>query len=745
MSGELINVLPVAACGVVVAVAEPVTIPLLRRALIIDVPGDRSSHTVPTPRGGGIPIAAGLLVAAGLIGGAAGAIFAFAVAAFGLLGFAEDLRGLSVGRRLAIQAIGATMVTIVLVSGLAAPMVVLATLVVLGVVWITGFVNVFNFMDGVNGISGAHALLAGCVYAFLGWWQGDGFLLPAGAAVAASALAFLPWNAGRARVFLGDAGSYVLGAALAVLAAYAVVQRIPVEAALGPLVLYIADTTWTLQRRIRAGERWLEPHRTHIYQRWCDAGWTHQRVTMTAAAITVLLSLLGTVSLTGLPHLRLAADIAGAVVIAGYLRSPALLARRSRPREAAITRTVIVTHYFLPETGAPQARLSSLAAAWAADGDEVTVLTGMPSHPTGVLPPEYRRAIRRIERKDGYRIVRTWLYATPNEGLVRKTICHLSFMVTSVLLGWRALGPTDVVVVSSPTFFAIGSGWLLARIKRARLVVEIRDLWPAIFTELGVLTYRPVIRLLERLELAAYSAADTVVVVSDGFRANLIERGVPSDKVHTIRNGVCPAEFDPDAVPSQVVRTELSAARGDCLVLYAGTHGISQGLPSVADAAALLRGEAIRFAFVGEGADKRRLRDRVTELELDNVTMRSGMPHDQVPALLAAADICLVTLRDVPLFSTFIPSKIFEYLASGRAVIGALAGEAAQILREAGAVVVPPEGSVALAEAIRALAADARRREAMGRQGRRYVEEYFDRAILARHYRKLLDSAAEQR
>jgi len=251
------------------------------------------------------------------------------VAAFGLLGFAEDLRGLTAGRRLIMQAAGSTMVAVLLVSDLAGPAtVLLVALVALVAMWITGFVNVFNFMDGVNGISGAHALIAGVVFAGLGWWRHDWFLLPAGAAVAVSALVFLPWNAGQARVFLGDAGSYALGAALATLAAYAVLHGIPVEAALGPLVLYIADTTWTLQRRIRAGERWLEAHRTHVYQRWCDAGWSHQRVTVTAAATTVLLSLLGAASLAGDPALRAVADLAGAAVVITYLRSPALLARR---------------------------------------------------------------------------------------------------------------------------------------------------------------------------------------------------------------------------------------------------------------------------------------------------------------------------------------------------------------------------------------------------------------------------------
>jgi glycosyltransferase involved in cell wall biosynthesis len=403
-------------------------------------------------------------------------------------------------------------------------------------------------------------------------------------------------------------------------------------------------------------------------------------------------------------------------------------------------RILIVTHYFPPEAGAPQARLSALAASWAAGGDEVTVLTGMPNHPTGVLPPEYRHAIRRREQRDGYRVLRTWLYATPNEGVLRKTLCHLSFMVTSVLLGACGSGKADTVVVSSPTFLSIGSAWLLARLKRARLVVEVRDLWPAIFVELGVLTSRPLIGLLERLELAAYRAADQVVVVSDGFRQSLIDRGVPAAKVHTIRNGVSLGRFRPDIPGRDQERARLGARPGECLVLYAGTHGISHALPRVADAAALVAGQPVRIAFVGGGADKPTLQRRVAELGLDNVTLAPAVPPDEVPALLAAADICLVPLRDVPLFATFIPSKMFEYLAAAKPVIGSVTGETAQLLHEAGAVVVPPEDSDRLGAAIRDLAADPVRRAEMGRRGRAYVERFFDRDELARQYRKILDA-----
>jgi glycosyltransferase involved in cell wall biosynthesis len=291
--------------------------------------------------------------------------------------------------------------------------------------------------------------------------------------------------------------------------------------------------------------------------------------------------------------------------------------------------------------------------------------------------------------------------------------------------------------VSSPTFFSILAAWVLARWKRARLVVEIRDLWPAIFVELGVLTNRWAIRVLEALELALYRSADAVVVVSEGFRADLLRRGIETAKVHTIPNGVDLERFAP-APPSVARRARLGAGPDETLVLYIGAHGLSHGLVSMADAAKLLAGDGVHVAFVGEGAAKAALAARVAELGLDNVTMLPGVPRDEVPALVAAADICLVPLRDLPLFHSFIPSKLFELLGAGKAVVGALRGEAAAILSDAGGVVVPPEDASGVAEAVRELAADPARRSAMGRRARAYVADRHDRRRLASRYRDVL-------
>ncbi len=323
-------------CAAFVTAAEPVLIPLLRRAAV-DIPNGRSSHTVPTPRGGGAPVAVGVAAAALLIHGTVAVMFAMAVAAFAAIGFADDLAGLPAGRRLAMQGLASLAVAGVLVGRIGLPPTVMAAGVVVLAVWLIGFVNAFNFMDGVNGISGAHALIGGAFYACLGWWRPDAFLAVAGAAVAAGALAFLPWNAVRARVFLGDTGSYGLGVALALLAAYCVIRHIPPEAALAPLALYLADTGWALQRRIRAGERVFEAHRTHTYQQLCDVGWSHQRVTMATAAVTAAVCLLGAASLTGHPALRAGADLAAIGLLAAYLRSPVLLGRaRALPHEAEV-------------------------------------------------------------------------------------------------------------------------------------------------------------------------------------------------------------------------------------------------------------------------------------------------------------------------------------------------------------------------------------------------------------------------
>ncbi|MDQ2977830.1 MAG: glycosyltransferase family 4 protein [Acidobacteriota bacterium] len=405
-------------------------------------------------------------------------------------------------------------------------------------------------------------------------------------------------------------------------------------------------------------------------------------------------------------------------------------------------RIAFLSHYFPPEIGAPAARVSELARVWA-ESQDVTVLTGFPNHPTGRIPPEYRGRVFAREQKDGYAVFRCWLYATPNEGFSKRTLGHLSFMATSFLAGAFRLRRPDVLVATSPTFFSVFSAWALGALYRAPFVFEVRDLWPGIFVELGILKNRTLIRILETLELWLYRRAALVVTVTRGFAEDIIRRGIPGEKVVVIPNGADLERYSPGPA-RQSVRERMGAGLSNFLVLYIGAHGISHALERILEAAERLRGSPrIRFAFVGEGARKADLVRIASERGLANVIFLPGQPRDAVPDFYRAADLCLVPLRDVPLFSTFIPSKMFEIMACARPIVASVRGEAGEILEASGgAVVVPPEAAEALADAVEGLSRDPGKCAELGLAGRRYVEEHFDRRELAGKYLTALERIA---
>jgi glycosyltransferase involved in cell wall biosynthesis len=405
-------------------------------------------------------------------------------------------------------------------------------------------------------------------------------------------------------------------------------------------------------------------------------------------------------------------------------------------------RIVFISHYFPPEVGAPAARVSELSAAWASKHD-VTVLTGFPNHPTGRIPAEYRGRFLAEETRDGYRVLRCWLYATRNEGIVKRTISHVSFALTAFVIGLYRLRRPDVIVATSPTFFCVFTAWALGLRFRCPFVFEVRDLWPGVFVQLGVLKSRTLIRALERAEVWLYRRARLVVTVTKGFAEDIRSRGIPADKLVVIPNGADLRFFTPGP-PSSMLRKEMGASEKDFLVLYIGAHGISHALDRVLDAAAALRDSSgIRFALVGDGARKAELERLAAADGLENVRFLPSRPRQEVPDFYRSADLCLVPLKDVPLFSTFIPSKMFEIMACGRPILASVRGEAAEILRDsAAALVVEPEDVSAMRQAIERLRSDAEARARMGLRGRSFVEKHYDRAELAERYRLRLEDIA---
>jgi glycosyltransferase involved in cell wall biosynthesis len=401
-------------------------------------------------------------------------------------------------------------------------------------------------------------------------------------------------------------------------------------------------------------------------------------------------------------------------------------------------RIAVLSHYFWPEIGAPTARLLEMGREWVAQGHEVTVVTNFPNHPSGIVPEAYRGRSFQIEDVQGIRVVRCRTYATPNRGIARRTLGHLVFMTQAVLQATPHLRGSDVLVASSPTLFTVVAAWALSLRLGVPFVFEVRDLWPAIFVDLGVIRNRFAIASLERLELFLYRRARAVVTVTRAFADDIARRGIDRAKLHVVANGVDLDAFRPGP-QDDALRARLAPGAG-MLALYCGAHGISHALRRFLDAAARLRGEPrVRFAFVGEGAEKEALVARARSLGLDNVSFHGSVPRAEVPALYRAADVCLVPMRAVPLFNSFIPSKMFEILACGRPVLASLEGEAAEILRESGAAIVtPPEDVDALVLALTRLAAAPQLRDELAARGRPYVAEHFDRRRLARRYLEVL-------
>jgi len=398
-----------------------------------------------------------------------------------------------------------------------------------------------------------------------------------------------------------------------------------------------------------------------------------------------------------------------------------------------------VCHYFVPEPAAPAARVHEFARAWVQAGHSVDVLTTFPNHPLGRIPARYRARAWTTESLDGIRVLRCWLYAVPNRGVGRRGLDHLSFMLTSLLFGLPRIKRTDVVIASSPTLFSALSAWLIARLERVPFVLEVRDLWPEAIVDLRLMRPdSPSVKLLRRLAAFLYARAARVVVVTEAFADRLVQQGVPRTKLSVIPNGADTRFFAPDAsATTQAAARASLGLDGKFVVAYVGSHGLSHGLDVVLDAAAVQ--PEVTYLLVGDGADRDRLLAERNRRRLTNVVMRPSVPRNDVRDVYAAADACLVPLRDVPIFETFVPSKLFEVLAAGRPVIGAVRGEAGEILaRSGGALVVEPQRGDQLAAAVDSLRRDPRLATELARRGRAFAEQHYDRDQLAVRYLDLL-------
>lgn len=385
-------------------------------------------------------------------------------------------------------------------------------------------------------------------------------------------------------------------------------------------------------------------------------------------------------------------------------------------------RLLILTQYYPPEIGAPQTRLAALARHLAARGHHVEVVTAMPNHLLGRTYEGYRGKVYVRETLEGIPVHRTWVYAASGTGL-RRMANYLSFAVTS-LFGLARAGHADVIFVESPPLFLSIPGWIAAVVRRAKLVFNVADLWPDSVRELGVMTHGPLLRFAERLEAWSYRRADIVNAVTEGIDSTLREKkSVPNAKLRFLPNGIDVDRFVPQH-PDETLQRELQLDDRPTFI-YAGTHGIAQGLHNVVDAAALVRDEAV-VLFVGSGPTKRALVARARERGATNVRFVDPVPLDRMPAYFSLAYASIVPLVGGALMRGARPSKLFPAFSCGVPVVYSGEGEGAALVADADAgVVVPPEDPVALAGAMRALVADPVARERMSRAARLLALERF--------------------
>jgi glycosyltransferase involved in cell wall biosynthesis len=412
--------------------------------------------------------------------------------------------------------------------------------------------------------------------------------------------------------------------------------------------------------------------------------------------------------------------------------TPAISTRPTGRAERPL-RVILMSQYFAPEVGATQTRMQSFAEHLSWRGHEVTVITELPNHPIGVIPERYRGHLFVDDRSNPYRVLRVWVRASHEKTPSTRMAFYLSYMALATAIAPFA-GRADVVMATSPPLFTGVAGLAIARLKRAPFVLDVRDLWPAAAVSLNQIGDGFQLQAAEAIEKFLYRQATRVVAVTRPF----------CDHIDAITGGP-PAAHIPNGTVERFFAgsTNGSRSNGEYVVTFAGTHGIAQALPSVLDAAE--QSEGVRYQLVGEGPMKEALMDDASVRRIANVEFYDQLDPDAIVPVLAASDALLVSLAAHPTFEDFVPSKMIDFMAVGRPVVLAAAGESARILeRSGGGIAVPPEDPRALANAVRWLAGHPAEGDAMGRRGRDFARSRL-RSVQAERLEALLIDVTRER
>lgn len=399
---------------------------------------------------------------------------------------------------------------------------------------------------------------------------------------------------------------------------------------------------------------------------------------------------------------------------------------------------ILLIHQQYLRPGEPGgSRFNDFARHWRAGGHEIEVVASSVRYASGAREASQWPWSR--EQQDDVEVLRTWALAHTSGRFARRAASMVAYAGLGTLAASIDRARPDVVIASSPTLAAFLPGLIAASRWRTKLVLEVRDLWPESVVALGGMRPQGIAaRAAYGFEEAAYEQADLVVALTPGIRDRLLQRGVvPSDRCVVIPNGV-------DLATLPVVARASARERlgfGDRFVaVYAGAHGVANGLDQLVDAAELLRDDPdIVLLSIGDGPERERLCRETAARGLENLRWLPAMPRDELFGYLCAADAGIVSLRDTPTFHTVYPNKMFDYMAARIPVVLGVEGVAAEVVTRAEAgVCFPPQRPHALAQALLDLRTDPNHSRALGRGGRRCVETHYDRAHQAQRYLDLI-------
>jgi len=363
-------------------------------------------------------------------------------------------------------------------------------------------------------------------------------------------------------------------------------------------------------------------------------------------------------------------------------------------------RVIYLCQHFPPETGAPQIRVYEVSKELISRGHQVEVITAFPHHPHGIIPEEYKGRFYMFENWDGIPVHRSWIYPSPKGSFWKRLASYFSFTFSAFYSILKSK-PTDVIICNSPPLFLGITGYLGAKMKRAKFVFNVADIWPESAVELGILKNRSFIRMAERLEMFLYRKSWKIATATEGIKEYMVRKGKKEEDVFLLPNGVNTDTFAPQSKNTELLREV--GIEGKKVFMYAGNLGYAQGLDSVLRAAALLKDKQpdAHFLFVGDGQEREKLLNLKEELQLDNVTFYGSVPVSAMPDMFAAADYSIVSLRNIELFKGARPSKIFPAISSGVPVLYCGDGESAAILEEYNCgKIAPPENPEGIAAAV---------------------------------------------